>query len=273
MARARCITFDFPSRSERSAGAPPLPTAPITAHRSLPRLRRRRSNLGCSRTVTCTSRIAARRARTSCATLRWTSWNQVESASRPCVAGLQCTSLKRAPRPWSLRSTICGPMAMNGMAPSDCNLTMPTNPTGKVSTAHPGTSSAIQWSTQDPRTKELVKDIAKWCVIDGRPAHMVEGEGWKAFCAKRFPEFPGVTDETISARMLEFNDASVQWFTSLLKTVSHVSVTTDGWTSDAKERYRTVTLSFFILRHGYLCASRLGLGSVEASTSRSQSSS
>jgi hypothetical protein len=85
--------------------------------------------------------------------------------------------------------------------------TMPTNPTGKVSTAHPGSSDAVQWSTQDPRTKELVQDIAKWCVIDGRPAHLVEGEGWKAFCKKRFPEFPGVTDETISARMLEFSDA------------------------------------------------------------------
>jgi len=242
------------------AGAPPLPTAPITAPTQPAAVAKKKKQSWVLQNGHMHLEDCGEKGKNFVCDVEV---DKLESGGKRIKAPCGWTAVYKSEKGATGTSSALDHMRSHGYERDGTKRlqpTMPTNPTGKVSTAHPGSSSAIQWSTQDPRTKELVKDIAKWCVIDGRPAHMVEGEGWKAFCAKRFPEFPGVTDETISARMLEFNDASVQWFTSLLKTVSHVSVTTDGWTSDAKERYRTVTLSFFIPGTWILVCITLGTG-------------
>jgi hypothetical protein len=60
--------------------------------------------------------------------------------------------------------------------------------------------------------------------------------------------------------MLEFSDASIAWFIELFKTIPHLALTTDGWTSDAKGRYCTVTASFFIPNTWTLVCITLGTG-------------
>jgi hypothetical protein len=91
-----------------------------------------------------------------------------------------------------------------------------------------------------------VDDLAKWCAIDGEPPNMVAHQGFNAFMEKRFPCFPGVSPPTITARLKAFTEGFVKWFVVFQEQVDWFGATTDGWSSDAKEHYRTFTLHFFI---------------------------
>jgi hypothetical protein len=106
--------------------------------------------------------------------------------------------------------------------------------------------SAVQWSVRDPRTQAVRQDFAKWFILDGLPPHCVEKPGFKDFCRSRFPEFPPPSEKTISAYIPRGVQGFVAWVkANSVMVFSHFSLTTDGWTSDAKEHYRTVTLHFF----------------------------
>jgi hypothetical protein len=104
----------------------------------------------------------------------------------------------------------------------------------------------VKWTVQDPRSVSLVDDLARWCAIDGEPPNMVAHAGFQGFLDKRFPFFPGVTPPTITARLKAFTEGFVKWFIAFQEKVEWFGVTTDGWSSDAKEHYRTFTLHFFI---------------------------
>lgn len=106
--------------------------------------------------------------------------------------------------------------------------------------------SLPMWTVADPRAKALTEDIAKMIAIDGRPAHDVAKPGFKAFVKKRFAQWPGTTPPTIASRHKEFCESFFQWFKAYSKTVEWWAGTTDGWTSDANEKYRTFTFHHFI---------------------------
>jgi hypothetical protein len=104
----------------------------------------------------------------------------------------------------------------------------------------------VKWTPQDLRTVSLVTDLARWFAIDGEPPNIVNHVGFQAFMEKRFPQFPGVSAPTIVARLKVFSESFVKWFVGFQESVEWFGATTDGWSSDAKDHYRTFTLHFFI---------------------------
>ncbi len=125
----------------------------------------------------------------------------------------------------------------------------PTVKQRSLAVAEDGTATLdviVKWSAQDPRTVSMVDDLARWCAIDGEPPNIVAHAGFRAFMEKRFPSFPGVTPPTIAARLKVFSEGFVKWFAGFQEQVDWFGATTDGWSSDAKEHYRTFTLHFFI---------------------------
>ncbi len=110
----------------------------------------------------------------------------------------------------------------------------------------PAVDRVVLWTERDPRTTAMVDDLARWFAIDGEPPHLVTHPGFVAFMANRFPSFPDVTPPTITARLKAFSDGFVKWFTTYQENIEWFGATTDGWSSDAKQHYRTFTLHFFI---------------------------
>jgi hypothetical protein len=104
----------------------------------------------------------------------------------------------------------------------------------------------VKWTAQDPRSVSMVDDLARWFALDGEPPNIVTHAGFQAFMEKRHPSFPGVSPPTITARLKAFTEGFAKWFIEFQEQVEWFGVTTDGWSSDAKEHYRTFTLHFFI---------------------------
>ncbi len=127
--------------------------------------------------------------------------------------------------------------------------TPPVQKQRKLLVAQDGTATldrVVLWTDRDPRTSSLIDDLARWFAIDGEPPNLVNHPGFIAFMAKRFPAFPGVSPATISARLKAFSEKFVEWFMAFQDTIEWFGATTDGWSSDAKQHYRTFTLHFFI---------------------------
>lgn len=103
----------------------------------------------------------------------------------------------------------------------------------------------VTWTVHDPRTKAVTDDLSRWIAIDGRPANMVAGAGFKEFMRRRFPSYPVCVPPTISSRLDEFAHGVTAWAASFLLDCEYAALTTDGWKSDANEHYRTVTAHVF----------------------------
>lgn len=101
-----------------------------------------------------------------------------------------------------------------------------------------------KWSEKSAAFQSLVADIARWFAVDRLPPNNVEKPGFNAFMQKYWPAFPGVSKMTLTSRIQELGVDFQQWLIEWLKTVDYYSLTTDGWTSDAKDSYRCVTLHF-----------------------------
>jgi len=116
-----------------------------------------------------------------------------------------------------------------------------------------------KWSRQSEQTKKVVNMIAKWFAIDRLPPHNVTKAGFNAFLERVYPKFPGVSETTVGVRVRELGEDFKAWFKELLRSVGFYAITTDGWTSDAKDGYRCVTLHLLTEEKDYasfLLASR-----------------
>ncbi len=119
----------------------------------------------------------------------------------------------------------------------------------KIATGGDGTmrlDRVVKLTQADPRWKSFVTDLAKWCAIDGEAPNMMNHAGFQAFMEKRFPQFEIPSAPTITARLKEFSAEFVEWFSEYQKTIPWFGMTTDGWSSDAKQHYRTIALHFFV---------------------------
>jgi hypothetical protein len=100
-------------------------------------------------------------------------------------------------------------------------------------------------SPHDPRVQSFYDDIARWFALDGEPPNTVNHRGFRQFCAERFPNFPVPSAPTILGRLKGFSMGFLAWFRTFQTSVEWYALTSDGWRSDAKQHYRTVTMHFF----------------------------
>lgn len=108
------------------------------------------------------------------------------------------------------------------------------------------TNQVVKINPEDPRCKDFVKDIAKWFSLDGIPAWAVTKPGFQAFMDKWLPNFTTPSAPTVSGRVLEFAGNLRGWFTQYHEKIQWLALTTDGWSSDSQQHYRTITAHFFV---------------------------
>ncbi len=78
--------------------------------------------------------------------------------------------------------------------------------------------------------------------------------GFRAAFEHLVQEWPGVTPPTIFARFQEFAAGFVEWFQELQESIDWLALTTDGWSADSNDHYRTVTAHFLIPKTWELAA-------------------
>ena len=102
--------------------------------------------------------------------------------------------------------------------------------------------------------------LVQMCAQDCRPMSIVEGAGFKDFCAALNPQYKVPVKATVKAHLeLKYNEKKAELLSQLKD--QDVAFTTDLWTSHGKQAYITVTYHYinddWMMRSGVLATKHM----------------
>ena len=102
--------------------------------------------------------------------------------------------------------------------------------------------------------------LVQMCVQDCRPMSIVEGQGFKEFCAALNPQYKVPVKATVKAHLeSRYNEKKAELILQLKE--KDVAFTTDLWTSHGKQAYITVTYYYinddWMMRSGVLATKHM----------------
>ena len=103
-----------------------------------------------------------------------------------------------------------------------------------------------KYSNSSKRKRDIDEAIVQFVALDMRPLRVVDGRGFKNLLYILDPRYPGICRKRLSRDLLPiYFQECVKWMKAELKSVDHVALTTDMWSSMVTDSYFTVTAHFW----------------------------
>ena len=102
-----------------------------------------------------------------------------------------------------------------------------------------------KYAINSSRRKNLNRKLVKHIVKDLRPLNTVRLAGFKEFCLEMDPQYVLPTEKTLRTKLIPqiYKEVMDEVQRELDKT-KHCSITTDGWTSMATDKYNAFTIHY-----------------------------
>lgn len=109
-----------------------------------------------------------------------------------------------------------------------------------------GSMAVFTTALKDKRTQNLGTDIESLIAFGGLPISFVENPAWKEFAKRCWPSFPGIGRAGVAAVMERMEKSFYKFAVEFLPKCGYYGLTSDGWKSDANEKYRNLCLHFWL---------------------------
>ena len=115
---------------------------------------------------------------------------------------------------------------------------------GSITSFYKSKSQPVKWCKNSAKWKAATSALTKFVIKDGRPANMVECEGFKEFVQEICPEYEVPSKVTITNRMEKMYEAEKEKLKAELKEQEFVAVTSDGGSSSNSASYQDTNVHF-----------------------------
>ena len=107
------------------------------------------------------------------------------------------------------------------------------------------TTKVEKYTVKSEKRKKLNRKLVRMIAMDMRPINIVTGTGFKEFVQELDPRYVLPTRKTISEKLLpSAYEQAMNDLQGELDKVQDISLTTDGWTSLATDKYQAFTVHF-----------------------------
>ena len=115
---------------------------------------------------------------------------------------------------------------------------------GPITSFYKSKSEPVKWSKNSTKWKAATDALTKFVIKDGRPANMIECEGFKEFVHEICPEYEVPCKVTINNRMEKMYEVEKEKLKTELKEQEFVAVTSDGGSSSNSASYQDTNVHF-----------------------------